>query len=177
MRRLIALRGDASVVNMPRAPSANRETQRVTVPVPVQENNPAHRYSFDEYKMYYESAEKVTVRRLAINSYNYTVCTAAIVAIAALTSWTWSRPEFRLITIGIDIFLPIMGILFCSLWVKQILDYKILNDAKFKVLDDMAEHISVSTTRMAVRRAGSRSAMCCAVITAASASSRLRRAG
>jgi hypothetical protein len=129
---------------MPRAPSANRAAQRVTEPLAVQENNPAPRYSFDEYKMYYESAEKVTDRRLAINSYNYTICTAAIVAIAALTSWTWSRPEFRLITIAIDILLPIMGILFCSLWVKQILDYKILNTAKFEVLNEMAENISFS---------------------------------
>jgi hypothetical protein len=131
---------------MPRAPSANRGTQRVTdlVAVPEPENKPDYRYSFDEYKMYYESTEKVVDRRLAINSYNYTVCTAAIVAIAALTSWTWSRPEFRLITIAIGILLPIMGILFCSLWIKQISDYKLLNRAKFEVLNDMAEHISFS---------------------------------
>ncbi len=96
------------------------------------------KYSFDEYKLYYESTEKVTDRRLATNAWNYAVCTAIMVAIAALASWSLSRPDFRLITIVAILMLAGMGMLLCTLWIGQIRDFKALNNAKFEVLNAMA---------------------------------------
>ena len=76
-----------------------------------------HRLSFDEFKLYYESTEKVTDRRLETNRWNYSICIATLVAIAVL------------------------AILFCALWVGQIRDFKKLNNAKFMVLNDMAPNL------------------------------------
>lgn len=69
-------------------------------------------YSFEEYNMYYDFTERVTDRRLTANSLNYGISTSMIVAIAALTSWTRPRAEFRFITIMADLALSIMGAFF-----------------------------------------------------------------
>lgn len=102
------------------------------------------RVAFDEYKLYYESTEKVTDRRLAANNWNYTVCVATLVAIAALANWGLARVSVlsvALLAIGI---LCIMAVLFCSLWIGQIRDFKVLNNAKFKVLNSMAPAVCFS---------------------------------
>jgi hypothetical protein len=96
------------------------------------------KYSFDEYKLYYESTEKVTDRRLATNTWNYGLCTAITAAVAGLGNWSTSRPEFALITIGAILMLAGMGTLLCTLWIGQIRDFKALNNAKFDVLSEMA---------------------------------------
>jgi len=99
------------------------------------------KYSFDEFKLYYESTEKVTDRRLATNSWNYGVCTTIIVAVSGLTTWSLSRPEFGLVAIGAVLMLAGMGVLLCSLWRGQIRDFKALNNAKFEVLNAMAPQV------------------------------------
>jgi hypothetical protein len=96
------------------------------------------RYSFDEYKLYYESTEKVTDRRLAANNWNYGLCTAVIIAIAGLANWSPSQPGFGLVIFAVILMLAGMGMLLCTLWIGQIRDFKELNDAKFKVLNAMA---------------------------------------
>jgi hypothetical protein len=88
--------------------------------------------------MYYESTEKVTDRRLAMNSWNYGICTATIAAIAGLTAWAWPRPEFRFFAAFVDSSLAAMGAIFCTLWIGQIRDFKSLNNAKFEVLNAIA---------------------------------------
>ena len=95
-------------------------------------------YSFDEYKLYYDSTEKVTDRRLTTNSWNYGICTAIVIAVATLANWSVSRPEFSLITIIAILMLSGMGMLLCTLWIGQIRDFKALNNAKFDVLNAMA---------------------------------------
>jgi len=97
--------------------------------------------SFDEFKLYYESTEKVTDRRLETNRWNYSVCIAILVAIATLI--TWSLRTAALIWIGFAAAgtLSTMAILFCILWFRQIGDFKNLNSAKFSVLNAMAPRI------------------------------------
>lgn len=95
-------------------------------------------YSFEEYKLYYESAERVTDRRLATNTWNYSICTAIIVSIAALVNWSLVQTNFQLITISLIILLAVMGLLLCTLWSGQIKDFKNLNAAKFEVINTMA---------------------------------------
>ena len=98
----------------------------------------AARYSFDEFKLYYELTEKVTDRRLATNTWNYGLCTGIMIAVASLTTWASSRPDFRLIMLLAILILSGMGALLCVLWTGQIRDFKELNAAKFEVLNAMA---------------------------------------
>jgi nitrogen fixation-related uncharacterized protein len=98
------------------------------------------RLSFEEFKLFYESAEKVTDRRLELNRWNYSICVAIIVAIAAIAKTTLSSSLFPVGLVAIAV-LCVVAILFCFLWVGQIRDFKNLNNAKFEVLNEMAPNI------------------------------------
>ena len=102
----------------------------------------AETYSFDEYKLYYESTEKVVDRRLALNAWNYGLCLALMGAIGALTAWALPQPEFRLLLLLGDSAFALAGTLLCVLWVGQIRDFKLLNNAKFDVLNAMAPRVA-----------------------------------
>jgi membrane glycosyltransferase len=93
--------------------------------------------SFDEFKLYYESTEKVTDRRLSANTWNYSICIGMIIAVAGIIKWSASSTFFYVGLTAILV-LCIMAILFCTLWLGQITDFKYLNNAKFKVLNEMA---------------------------------------
>lgn len=97
--------------------------------------------SFDEFKLYYESAEKVTERRLSTNRWNYSVCTAILLAVGGVLSWSTSRDSFRFIGAIGSLFLAGMAVFFCNYWISQIDDFKALNTAKFGLLNKMAPHV------------------------------------
>lgn len=105
---------------------------------------PDKKYAFEELKLFYDSTEKVTDRRLAANRWNYSICTAIVVAIAALINWGLSRPRFFIVSFVAVIVLAGMAALFCSLWIGQIRDFKALNNAKFGVLNKMAHQVIFS---------------------------------
>ena len=97
--------------------------------------------SFDEFKLFYESAEKVTDRRHETNRWNYSVCVATLLATAVIANWSLKDRTFFWVG-GIAIFmLSAMAILFCALWMRQIGDFKKLNNAKFGLLNDMAPRL------------------------------------
>lgn len=100
--------------------------------------------SYEEFQLFYESTEKVTDRRLNINRWNYSICTAIFVANASLLNWGISKPHFLIIPIVMVLTLSSIATLFCSLWISQIKDFKELNNAKFKVLNEMSFHILFS---------------------------------
>lgn len=100
------------------------------------------KYSFDEFKLYYESAEKVTDRRLANNQWNYSVCVATIVAIALVWSWSVNNKSFAFLSLTVVAALSGLGVLFSTLWIRQIADYKSLNAAKFSILNEIAPNVS-----------------------------------
>src|SRR4051812_6800532 len=99
------------------------------------------RLSFDEFKLYYESTEKVTDRRLETNRWNYSICIAILVAIATIARWSLSTATLIWVGLAAIVVLDLMAILFCALWVGQIRDFKKLNNAKFTVLNAMAPQI------------------------------------
>lgn len=103
--------------------------------------------SFEEFRLYYESAEKVTDRRLSTNRWNYSVCTAVIVASTGLLGWATSNLNFLAIAVIAVIILSLMGIAFCQSWISQIQDFKMLNNAKFEVLNQMAPHVSFGSDK------------------------------
>jgi hypothetical protein len=102
--------------------------------------------SFEEFKLYYESTEKVTDRRLETNRWNYSTCVAILVGVAAIIKWGVVSTELRWLGVGAVFLLCLMAILFCQLWVAQIRDFKRLNDAKFEVLNRMAPRVVFSSS-------------------------------
>lgn len=100
--------------------------------------------AFEEFKLFYESTENVTERRLTTNRWNYSICTTILVASACILNWAASNPGFLGIAILIVIVLSAMAMLFCSMWVGQIHSFKMLNTAKFEVLNQMAPRVSFS---------------------------------
>jgi hypothetical protein len=97
--------------------------------------------SFDEFKLYYESAEKVTERRLSANRWNYSVSTAVLITIGITLSWSSSHASFIFVSALGALFLSAMAFFFCGYWIKQIDDFKALNTAKFAVLEKMAPKV------------------------------------
>ena len=73
--------------------------------------------SFEEFKLYYESTEKVTDRRLETNRWNYSICIAILVAIAVLTRWSLTTSALLWTGFTAVAILCLMAILFCALWV------------------------------------------------------------
>lgn len=96
---------------------------------------------FVEFKLMYESAEKVTDRRLETNRWNYSICVAILIAVGVLTNWSISNRSFLWIGILGSILLCLVAIFFCMLWILQIRDFKKLNKAKFDVLNEMAKNL------------------------------------
>lgn len=98
-------------------------------------------YSFDEFKLIYESAEKVTDRRIALNKFNYSICTAIFLAIAFLWNWSLKNDEYDFAGIFMAMILSIIAAIFTFYWIRQIKDYKSLNNAKFNVINGMSKKL------------------------------------
>ncbi len=95
-------------------------------------------YSFEEFKLIYESAEKVTDRRLNKNSQNYSISVGIILAIAVIANWSLSNPLYRYIGFTLIVTISFLSTIYVKLWLRQILDFKALNTAKFEVLNNMS---------------------------------------
>lgn len=99
-------------------------------------------YSFEEYKMYYESAEKVTDRRLSINKANYSIGTAILLGIGAAWAWSIANSSYTFMVLSVSAVLSLVAVIFTSLWIDQVKDYKSLNAAKFEVLNEMSHGLA-----------------------------------
>ena len=99
------------------------------------------KYSFDEYKLVYDSAEKVTDRRLSNNKTNYSISIALLAAIALIWKWTIENDSYFFCGILLVLILAGFAAIFCSLWIGQITDFKKLNQAKFEVINNMASKL------------------------------------
>lgn len=94
--------------------------------------------SFKEFELYHQSAELVTDRRLAMNRWNYSVMAATLAAVALLLKWSTDEPSHVFVGVCGIVILCAMSVTLCTYWINQISDYKSLNSAKFKVLNEMA---------------------------------------
>ncbi len=107
-----------------------------SVPTPTADAPP--RLSWEEFRLYFETTEKVIDRRLSLNTWNYGICLATIGACGALANWSISNGGLRLVVmVGIAL-ISGMGALLCWFWVHQLRDLKLLNNSKFSVLEEMA---------------------------------------
>src|ERR1022692_2522185 len=102
---------------------------------------PGKKVSFDEFKLYYESTERVTDRRLETNRWNYSICIATLIAVGVLTKWSLADAALLWVGLVAVAMLSVMAAVFCALWVGQIKDFKKLNNAKFSVLNEMAPRL------------------------------------
>lgn len=105
----------------------------------INQSPPTGSASFEEFKLYYQSTELVTDRRLSMNRFNYSVSVAVIVAIAGILNLTTSKPSIRFVGLCTILVLALIAGFFCTLWLRQIADFKSLNAAKFGVLNEMAK--------------------------------------
>lgn len=88
---------------------------------------------FEQYKLYVESAEKISERRVAANNYLLTV-NAFLVTLYGLvaasrfnTFWT--------------ILVPVAGLLVALTWHRIITSYRDLNTVKFKVIHELEQQM------------------------------------
>jgi hypothetical protein len=88
---------------------------------------------FEQYKLYVESAEKVSERRISANNYLLTV-NAFLVTLYGLvaasrfnTFWT--------------ILVPVAGLLVSLTWQRIITSYRDLNTVKFKVIHELEQQM------------------------------------
>jgi hypothetical protein len=99
---------------------------------------PPPKVSFEEFKLFYETTERVTDRRLDTNRWNYSVCLAMFLGIALAARWALISSTSFIPGIMSVVVLATMAIVFCRHWLAQIADFKSLNNAKFDVLAQMA---------------------------------------
>ncbi|MGD9978970.1 MAG: hypothetical protein AB7H66_12135 [Hyphomonadaceae bacterium] len=98
-------------------------------------------YSFEEFRMMYESTERISERKIAFTRANSTLCIAIIAGQGLAASWGYGRPAIDGTVAAMILFISLLGIVFCLYWHGQLWTFKQLNDAKFKVLKEMADHV------------------------------------
>lgn len=88
--------------------------------------------NIDVYKILIDMADKVSTRRQSANSFYLSINTAIIGASAYLSLLT---PQWINIIV-----IAATGILICLVWQRNIISYKELNSAKFKVIQEIEAH-------------------------------------
>ena len=98
-------------------------------------------YNFEEFKVYYESTERVSDRRIATTRWNYSVGVAVLGGVALLIKLALENDTFFALGLLAAAFVSTIAAIFSYLWLRQIDDFKSLNNAKFEVLNAMAPNI------------------------------------
>ncbi len=100
-----------------------------------------HKYSYHEYKMFIDSAEKMTDRRESLNKNSRYLCTIIIGAIAVIWKSALTNPTLLFVGGALATLLCLISGVFCALWREEIIKYKKINAAKFDVINKMAPHV------------------------------------
>lgn len=88
---------------------------------------------FEQYKLYVESAERVSERRTAANNYLLTV-NAFLVTLYGILAASPYRSYWTILV-------PVAGILVSVTWYRIIISYRNLNSVKFKVIHELEQHL------------------------------------
>jgi hypothetical protein len=92
-------------------------------------------YLLEQYKLYVEMADRVTERRLKINSFYLSILTGLLI-FSALPSFvkegSLTNPGRQLVALT-----SLTGMIICILWWIGLASLKKLNSLKFKVINDM----------------------------------------
>lgn len=84
---------------------------------------------FEQYKLYVESAEKITERRVSANNYLLTVNAFLVTLYGLLAASPYKG--------GWEVLVPIAGVLVSFTWDRIIASYRGLNTIKFKVIHEL----------------------------------------
>ena len=107
-------------------------------PMTAERYGPDHqRHLLDQYRLYVESAEKVSEWRNGTNNYFITV-NSALVALYGLLG-TLATPSR-----GWSLGLPVAGIAACVAWWLLVASYRHLNTAKFKIIHELEKQLPVA---------------------------------
>ena len=90
-------------------------------------------YLLEQYKLYVQSAENVSSRRIAASRYLLTL-SAALLALYGLQSSSPTQSYWVLVVPGTGIFVSV-------LWHLIIKSYRDLNTVKFKIIHKLEEHL------------------------------------
>lgn len=90
----------------------------------------------EQYKLYVESADKISSRRDSANHF-YLTLNSALFVIAGYSSWFKIEPLISLI-------FPLIGLFVSIYWFKTIKAYRSLNSAKFKIIHELEEYLPAS---------------------------------
>lgn len=88
---------------------------------------------FEQYKLYVESAERISERRVSANNYLLTV-NAFLVTLYGLMAASPYRG-------GWAVLVPVAGVLVSLTWHRIIISYRDLNTVKFKVIHELEQQM------------------------------------
>jgi ABC-type transport system involved in multi-copper enzyme maturation permease subunit len=100
-----------------------------------------HTHLFEQYKLYVESADKISERRNLANSFFLTLNTLLLGAIGLFAERFLQSPWILLLV------LPLLGagLILCYAWGRIIQSYRQLNTGKFKVIEQMENLLPLRT--------------------------------
>ncbi len=93
---------------------------------------------FEQYKLYVDSADRISQRRSSTNSFLLTV-NASLVTLYGLT--TPLKPS---VAAAWHLLVPFAGILVCITWLSLVENYRNLNSVKFKVIHELEQQLPAS---------------------------------
>lgn len=88
---------------------------------------------FEQYKLYVESAERVSERRVSANSYLLTV-NAFLVTLYGILAASPYKSYWTILV-------PVAGVLVSLTWFRIITSYRDLNSVKFRVIHELEQHL------------------------------------
>jgi len=88
---------------------------------------------FQQYKLYVESAEKISERRVSANNYLLTVNAFLVTLYGLLAASPYKG--------GWSILVPVAGVLVSLTWHRIITSYRDLNAVKFKVIHELEQEM------------------------------------
>jgi hypothetical protein len=99
-------------------------------------------YSFEEFRMMYDSTERISERKIAFNRNNASLCLLVIAGQGAAASWLYKEKSLAIFGSLALITISILAMIFCLYWNGQLKAFKELNSAKFQVLEEMADRVA-----------------------------------
>lgn len=97
---------------------------------------------FEQYKLYIEMADRVSIKRSQTNQFYMSVLSAllGIITIASTVRGSRDLTPVQLLNIPY-LAISLLGLLLCIIWFINILSYRQLNSGKFKVIHEMEQSL------------------------------------
>ncbi len=87
----------------------------------------------EQYKTYVESADKISDRRINVNTFFITLSSALITVMTIFFSNTY-----------LLLLLAFLGIIFSTLWFLNLKNYKQINSCKFNIIQDIEKYLPIN---------------------------------